>query len=141
MMCRVLITLVGSVLLTLSGTARGDDSQDVLKRLKGEWVVESSTISGKEFPPGKGGRVVFSGDKMTVSPAGVGKSRVDTFKIDVSKTPHEMDYLREKENAGFATPKLIFELDGDTLKICQGRERPKEFTDNKQLLMVLKRKK
>ena len=54
-----------------------------------------------------------------------------------------MDLNPENERLKADVGKAIYELDGDTLKLCLGPpdNRPTEFTDKDKALLVLKRKK
>lgn len=126
--------------------ARTDHASGVAKELEGTWIVQSVTLDGREIFPRKGGQVVFIGDTVTTTPA-EGSHWTQKFTIDASKTPNEIDY----EYVGDPVPKAfeqnrtmfgIFELDGDTLTLCiHGLNRPTEFSDKGQRLLVLTRKK
>ena len=67
-----------------------------------------------------------------------------TFVVDPSQKPKSMDFTLEKDKTKRTTG-AIYELQGDTLKICYfegGKGRPKEFvSDEKTVLGVLKREK
>jgi uncharacterized protein (TIGR03067 family) len=77
-------------------------------------------------------KLVIEGDKYTVT---VGKS-IDkgTTKIDPSKKPKAMDILGvEGPNKG-KTILAIYELNGNTLRVCYdlaGKNRPTEFKTKK----------
>jgi uncharacterized protein (TIGR03067 family) len=85
---------------------------------------------------------VVKGDKVTVSTGDKVVAEV-TITVDPSKKPKWMDSVTTGEDKKALA---IYELDGDTLKICVGLkgERPKEFTGKKDsgcALYVYKREK
>jgi uncharacterized protein (TIGR03067 family) len=117
------------------------------EKLQGTWHAVSGEAEGKDVSEEfvKKLSIVFTGDKITVS--GLVRGEKDTgvegtFKLDPAAKPKTIDInLTNKEDA-----LGIYELDGDTLKLCvveaANNERPTEFAGkNKQVLMVLKRQK
>jgi uncharacterized protein (TIGR03067 family) len=113
-----------------------------MKRLKGTWVIQSATRDGKTLNHLKGGQLVFDGGKLTIKPA-VGDEEEATCKVDPSQKPKTMDLDPENEKLKADLSKAIYELDGNTLKLCIGPpdKRPAEFTDKSRALLVLERKK
>jgi uncharacterized protein (TIGR03067 family) len=111
-----------------------DDKVDLekeVKKFQGTWTFESSETSGKELPASelKGLILNFEADKHTVK-KGDEVLQAGTQKLDPSKSPKTIDVtVTEGENKG----KImlgIYEIDGDTLKVCfdpQGKKRPTEF--------------
>jgi RNA polymerase sigma factor (sigma-70 family) len=92
--------------------------------LEGTWKVirlERNGVEAKEKAT-----VIIKGNKFTIEPE-AGNPRTSTFKIDPSKKPKWFDDVPE----GSAAWPGIYELDGDTLKICFDSEgtlkRPSEF--------------
>ena len=131
-----LVTLLCTLVLTASGGigARVDDKADVekeLKKFQGTWTFESVEAGGKEVPADlfKGMTVTFEGDRYTVK-KGDEVIQVGTQKLDPSKSPKTIDVtMIEGPNKG-AVMLGIYEIDGDTLKVCfdpQGKKRPTEF--------------
>ena len=131
-----LVTLLCTVILTASGGtgARADDKADAekeLKKLQGTWTFESVEVGGKEAPAAdyKSMTVTFEGGKFTVK-TGDEVIQVGTEKLDPSKSPKAIDVtMTEGPNKG-AVMLGIYEIDGDTLKVCfdpQGKKRPTEF--------------
>ena len=131
-----LVTLLCTLGLTASGGtgARADDKADVekeLKKFQGTWTFESVEAGGKKAPPDelKGLTITFAGDKFTVK-KGDELIQAGTQKIDPSKSPKTIDVrMTEGLNKG-AVMLGIYEIDGDTLKVCfdpQGKKRPTEF--------------
>jgi uncharacterized protein (TIGR03067 family) len=131
-----LVTLLCGLVLTASGGtgARADDKEDVekeLKKFQGAWTFESVEMGGKEEPATdfKGMTVTFENNKITVK-KGDEVIQVGTQKLDPSKSPRTIDVtVAEGRNKG--TVMLgIYEVSGDTLKVCfdpEGKKRPTEF--------------
>ena len=131
-----LVTLLCTCVLTVSvgAGARAGDKADVekeLKKFQGTWTVELVEAEGKELPidPFKGMTVTFEGDKYTVK---IGEKVIQTAtqKLDPSKSPKTLDgTVAEGPNKGTVILG-IYEIGGDTLKICfdpEGKKRPTEF--------------
>jgi uncharacterized protein (TIGR03067 family) len=123
----------GFAALGWSGAPAGDkaDLEKEVRKFQGTWTIESSETGGKAIPPGelKGLIVIFEGDKHTVK-KGDEVIQVGTQKLEPSKSPKAIDVaMTEGPNKG-AVMLGIYEIDGDTLKVCfdpQGKERPTEF--------------
>jgi uncharacterized protein (TIGR03067 family) len=131
-----LVTLLCAFVLTaLGGTgARAGDKADVekeLQKFQGTWTFESAEAGGRQLPAGdlKGLVLIFEGDKHTVK-KGDEVVRVGTQKLDPSKSPKAIDVtITEGVNKG-AVMLGIYEITGDTLKVCfdaEGKKRPTEF--------------
>ena len=114
--------------------ALADDKPDLekeVRKFQGTWTIESSVTGGKELPPGdlKGFLLIYEGDKHTLKHRDQ-VFQVGTQKIDPSKSPKTIDVtMTEGPNKG-AVMLGIYEIDGDTLKVCfdpQGKKRPTEF--------------
>jgi uncharacterized protein (TIGR03067 family) len=128
-----LFCAVGFAALGWSG-APADDKADLgkeVRKFQGTWTIESSETGGKAIPPGelKGLIVIFEGDKHTVK-RGDEVIQVGTQKLDPSESPKAIDVtMTEGPNKG-AVMLGIYEIDGDTLKVCfdpRGKKRPTEF--------------
>ena len=128
-----LFCAVGFAAFGGSGTL-ADDQVDLKKevsKFQGTWTFESSETGGKELPAGelKGLILTFEGDKHTVK-KGDEVIQVGTQKLDPSKSPKTID-VTVVEGLNKGTVMLgIYEIDGDTLKVCfdpQGKKRPTEF--------------
>jgi uncharacterized protein (TIGR03067 family) len=146
-----LVVLFFTLLLTASGgtVARADDKADIEKELKkfhGTWTFESIEAGGKEQPAAdfKGMTVAFEGDKYTVK-KGDEVIQVATQKLDPSKSPKTIDVtVAEGLNKG-SIILGIYEVSGDTLKVCfdpEGKKRPTEFKSaagSENLVVVHKR--
>ena len=131
-----LVALFCAVGLAASGGsgALADEKADLekeVRKFQGTWTFESSESGGKELPAGelKGLILTFEGHKHTVKKSDE-VIQVGTQKLDPSKSPKTIDVtMAEGPNKG--TVMLgIYEIDGDTLKVCfdpQGKKRPTEF--------------
>ena len=111
-----------------------DDKADVekeVRKFQGTWTFESCATGGKELPAGelKGLILTFEDDKHTVK-KGDEVIQVGTQKLDPSKSPKTID-VTMVEGPHKGTVMLgIYEIDGDTLKVCfdpEGKTRPTEF--------------
>lgn len=129
-----LITLLCTLGLIASAGAIADDKSDIekdLKKLQGIWTFESVEAGGKEMPAAefKSMTVTFEGDKFTVKMGGEA-IQVGVQKLDPSKSPKAIDVtIVEGLNKG-AVMLGIYDVDGDTLKVCfdpEGKKRPTEF--------------
>jgi uncharacterized protein (TIGR03067 family) len=142
-----LVTLLCT--LTSTGTgARADDKADVEKELKkflGAWTFESVETGGKEIPAAefKGITVVFEGDKYTVK-KGDEVIQAATQKLDPTKSPKTLDVTVAKGLNKGTILLGIYEISGDTLKVCfdpEGKKRPTQFkaASGSQTFVVHKR--
>ena len=130
------VTLLYVLFITASvGTGAGaDEKTDVekeLKKFQGAWTFKSIQAGGKDEPPAEFKRitVTFEGDKYTVR-QGNEVIQVAKHKLDPSKSPKTVDVtVVEGENKGTVLCG-IYEISGDTLKVCfdpKGKKRPTEF--------------
>ena len=106
------------------------------------WVPETAELGGKPLPTNFS--LKLDGSKYEVSAENLDKG---TYKIDPAATPKTMDIIGvEGPNAGRKIA-AIYELEGDTLRICYGLgggARPTEFkspSGTKVFLVTYKRKK
>jgi len=128
-----LLCAVGFAASGGSGTLADDkaDLEKEVRKFQGAWTFESSETGGKELPASElaGLILTFEGDKHTVK-KGNEMVQVGTQKLDPSKSPKAIDVtLTEGVNKG-AVMLGIYEINGDTLKVCfdaAGKKRPTEF--------------
>jgi len=143
-----------SVVLTFlslvgAASAQADDAKKDQDGLQGSWEVVELVMDGKPAPEAtrKEIKIVFKGEKMTLTgPEGIGK-REFSFKLDPSKKPKSIDFNPLEGQFKGKTSPAIYELKRDELKLCmpnRGKERPTEFKagEGSNLgLFVLKRSK
>jgi uncharacterized protein (TIGR03067 family) len=132
------------------GAVQGEDGQetgkDVLKKIQGTWKFVSQEMDGNALPKEEVAKhtITFAGDKWTVRSEGK-VVQAGTHKFDPTKKPAQVDAaVTEGEDKG-STMLGIYELKGDTLKVCfdpKGKERPKEFSSKDgRLTAVVEREK
>jgi len=145
-----LVTLFYTLgLIASSGTGVwADDKADVekeVKKFQGTWTFESVEAGGKKLPadPFKGITVTFEGDKYAVKKGGE-VVEAATQKLDPAKSPKTLDAKVTDGPNKEAVILGIYEISGDTLKVCfdpEGKKRPTEFKaeSGSQTLVVHKR--
>jgi uncharacterized protein (TIGR03067 family) len=121
-----------AVLLALGLLLGADDKQADAKKdqekLQGEWTMQSGERDGEQFPDDllKSLKRTVTGDKYTITRDGETFAK-GTYTLDPSQKPKTIDAKLEGNDQPV---RGIYELDGDTLKICvagPGEARPKEF--------------
>jgi len=120
--------------------ARAADTQDS-KSIQGAWTPLKAELGGQPFPPAvlKTISLKLHNGKYDVSVAG--EPDRGTYTIDPSTKPKSMSVTgTDGPNKGKTFP-AIYELDGDTLKICydlSGKQRPADFktTEGTRLYLV-----
>lgn len=117
----------------LLGGGRKATSETVLKQIQGTWqFIISQEMDGKPRPAAdvKKIKITFTDDKWSVREDGK-VVQAGTHQFDPSKKPGQVDAkVAEGEGKG-STMLGIYELKGDTLKVCfdpMGKERPTSFT-------------
>jgi uncharacterized protein (TIGR03067 family) len=123
------------------GLVFADDKKD--DKLDGKWLIVSVERDGKADDAFKGGARVIAGGKYTLADKN-GKATPGTFKVDPSKKPKTIDMMPAEGQYKGKTLLGIYEVDGQTLKICfaePGKERPTEFASKGAVLAIHKREK
>jgi uncharacterized protein (TIGR03067 family) len=111
-----------------------------MKKMNGTWVPVSGELGGNKLPAEqlKTIKLEIKGEQYTVT---VG-DKVDkgTVKMDAAKKPKEIDITgTDGPNKG-KTMLAIYELKGDTLRVCYdlgGKARPTEFASKANTLQFL----
>jgi uncharacterized protein (TIGR03067 family) len=127
-------------------SARADEKADEWKALKGTWTVEKVIFNGVDAKDMLGSVILTMEDgKYTVDFAG--NAHKGSIELKLKEKPRQMDIDEtEGPNKGTKT-KAIYELNGDTLKVCyslEGKDRPTTFESKEgsdTLFVVYKRKK
>ena len=127
---------------------RADDpkpKKDDAAAMDGKWAMTSGEMAGTAFPAEVTKSLTLILDKGKYTVKSPGPDDLGTTTIDATKTPKELDIKgTEGPNKG-KTILAIYELDGDTLKVCydlEGKKRPTEFKtakESKQFLATYQR--
>jgi uncharacterized protein (TIGR03067 family) len=138
-----LLFVLGVGLVAAGDNTPGEAARKEMKKLEGTWTVEKAAMDGKSVKD-KFKEVVIAADRFIVKGIG-GKEEVAKYRVDPSKKPKTMDFTvpEEVQKKAVRPGQAIYELTGDTLRLCVGPpgRRPREFSDQKQILLLLKRKK
>jgi uncharacterized protein (TIGR03067 family) len=104
--------------------------QEDLAKLQGSWTLHALELEGQEMPPMGG--IEIAGSRFTS--IGMGHEYAGTVEIDDSAKPKRFDMVfTEGPEAGNRNCG-IYELDGDTWKIClnmHGKDRPRSFASKR----------
>jgi uncharacterized protein (TIGR03067 family) len=146
-----------------AGTGRADDAakkddDDAAKKdlalLEGTWVIAGKEFMGKKATKEEveklRGKLVIKDGKWALWSDDNDKGKEEivyeaTFKFDAAAKPKELDLAYTSGVDKGTTKKAIYEIDGDTLRVCypfMGAGRPTEFAgppEGKALLMTYKR--
>jgi len=101
-----------------------------IDRLQGAWEIVSLEVEGATMGESafRGSRIVVQGNKFTS--VSMGATYKGTMKIDAGKEPKALDLLFEEGPEKGNRSLAIYELDGETWKICltlSGKTRPTAF--------------
>ncbi|HXG12536.1 MAG TPA: TIGR03067 domain-containing protein [Gemmataceae bacterium] len=140
------VLMVLAVGLLLAADDKEDAARKELEKLQGTWEMAALEVEGQPVPAEKlqGTTLLIKGDRYIV------KVKDQTYEtiitLDPTKKPKTIDMVfldgpnKDKVHRG------IYELEGDTFKLCRGlgpdRERPTEFAtwpDTGVFLVVWKR--
>jgi uncharacterized protein (TIGR03067 family) len=104
--------------------------QAELKRFEGRWSYASAIVDGKPAPEAilKAGRLDLAGEKFTLIASDA--THKGTFAVDPAAAPKTIDVTFSEGPRAGQTCKGIYELNGDTCKVCialAGQPRPTEF--------------
>ena len=127
------VLLVAGAALAIAADDKKDDAKAELKKFEGTWQLVSSEPEGEKAPAEaiKTAKATAKGNKVTLSVGGKEIMEL-TFTVDPTKKPKTIDSTatsgpdKGKKSLG------IYEIEGDTLKICYNeKERPKDFSAKK----------
>jgi uncharacterized protein (TIGR03067 family) len=112
------------------GAARIKAVRDELNRFGATWKFVSINVEGRSVPAERFGedRLILKGKEFTTTVGGI--TTTGTFKVDPTAAPKAIDITFKDGPGKDITQKGIYELDGDTQKICwaaPGKARPTEF--------------
>ena len=138
-MKRSLWLLAGVAILLVAADAKDDEKKEY-ERFTGTWVFESVEVGGEKLALDalKGAGLTIDGNKFTAKEK---EGAVHgTYKVDLSKKPKTIDVTFSDGPEKGKTMLGIYELDGDTYKVCfdiSGKERPTKFESKKGTMLVL----
>ena len=128
------------VAIALIAADKGEQKKEGdAEKIQGKWIVVESYRKGEKVDTSVGDVVTFSGKKLTIVQAGSKFEVEAVFELRPDKKPPELDMTKR------TTITAIYELAGDTLKICAldfGKGRPDAVgtaADDNRTLRVLKR--
>jgi uncharacterized protein (TIGR03067 family) len=120
-----------AVISIAAETAKEDEAKKDLEKLQGTWTMAALEVDGKLVPEEKlkSSTLTIKGDKYIIK---VGEmTHETTIKIDPGKKPKEIDMTFLDGPNKDKTLKGIYEIDGDTFKMCRGltadKDRPSDF--------------
>jgi uncharacterized protein (TIGR03067 family) len=128
------------IVLALASAGRCGDADKDRKAMEGTWLPLTADLGDKKFPEEvlKTMKLVMAGDKYTVTVGA--QTDQGTVKLDPTQKPKSMDIKgTEGPNKDKSIP-AIYELTGDTLRICYGlggQNRPTEFNTKGNALWFL----
>jgi uncharacterized protein (TIGR03067 family) len=126
--------LAFALVISFSLVTFADDAKDSAA-LQGTWLPAAAELGGKPFPDEirKTIKLVVKEDKYTVT---VGtKLDKGSVKLNSSAKPKRMDITSSEGPNKDKTFKAIYEIDGDTLKVCYelaGGDYPTEFKSTEE---------
>ena len=131
-------------LLALAGSLAAADAPKDAEKIQGSWKVVSAEDSGRKAPEETIKSLRWSVTKDAITYKVGNKATRWAYKLDPARKPKWMDLTE-----GDRTRLAIYELEGDTLKVCfaEGtqKERPTAFESKpnspNDVLIVLKREK
>jgi uncharacterized protein (TIGR03067 family) len=142
----------GLIILAVAFLLAADDADDQVKkelaRFEGTWKWVSVEMEKMKLEADalEHPRLKLMGDKFTVTEEN-NATFGGTFKVDPSKKPKTIDVTITDGPEKGKTYLGIYELEGDTYKVCtdpEGKSRPREFSvkpGSGHVLEVLKREK
>lgn len=115
-----------ALLIAAATTARADD----LQAMAGTWIVAAAEAEGKpvESDDLKALVVKITGDRYEVLTKD--GTKAGTLKLDETQKPKTMDATSTEGDDIGKVVKAIYELTGDTMRVCYGFDagtRPTEF--------------
>ena len=142
-----MLTVAVLVLGLSAATADDKAEKDELDKLNGTWKGVSVVEDGKEMPKAEAEavRLTVTGEKYMLKLRD--QDIEGTHKLDPTKKPKQIEAVRTKGPEKGQKMVGIYELDGDTFKVCfaaPGKDRPTEFKSaagSGHRLLVLKREK
>jgi uncharacterized protein (TIGR03067 family) len=120
------VAAFAALVLPFTPAAKADD----LKALEGTWRAVSLVADGKPVDTGdlQGLELTIKGDRYSVNTKD--GQDIGTLKLDETQNPRTMDATKTEGLDAGKQVKAIYQIDGDTLKVCvasENGERPTEL--------------
>jgi uncharacterized protein (TIGR03067 family) len=101
-----------------------------LDDLQGSWTITSLVVDGQPLPAAmlQGARIAINGDRFVST--GMGAEYAGVLVADAASRPRQLDMKFDTGPERGNTNPCIYELDGETLKLCiatRGSVRPAKF--------------
>jgi uncharacterized protein (TIGR03067 family) len=131
----------------ISGADPAEDAKKEIEKFRGTWKWISMESEGTKLPEAtfKDSRLIMDGDKFIARDPK--ETLSGTFTVSVIRKPKTIDVIFDEGPEKGKVFKGIYELEGDTYKVCialPGKDRPTEFVskpESGQVLQVLRREK
>jgi uncharacterized protein (TIGR03067 family) len=143
----ICLVLAASLTALAAEESADHKTPDYQKTLQGDWIPVKAELAGKPMPEAVLKTISLKLVKNEYEVLVAGKPDKGTWTIDPTAKPKGMKITGVKgPNAGKTFP-AIYELAGDTLRVCydlSGKKRPTEFktkADTKLYLVTYQRKK
>ncbi len=146
--------LIVAVSLLAADAAPAQDAKKDLALLEGTWAMVSREFMGKKASDEEikklNTKVVFKGNTITIWSRDAGTDEIVselTFKLDPTTKPKSLDFTMTSGPTKGQTAVAIYELEGDSLKVCYAvgeAKRPTQFAaanDSEWVLLSYKREK
>ena len=117
-----------------------DDARKALDPLQGKWKLTRLEIDGRPGPKDAlNATIAITGDKLILTlkgPGGKEEKKSLTLRLDATKSPGHIDMKPEGPPTKDDTSLGIYELKGNTLRICgsdppRSKDRPTSFEAKK----------
>jgi uncharacterized protein (TIGR03067 family) len=151
---RLSLVLILAAGLLYGEIARAQDAKKDQEQLQGTWMMVSREFMGKKASEEEikklNTKIVVKGDMITVWSKDAGTDEVvseSTFKVDPTTKPKSLDFTMTSGPSKGQTAVAIYELEGDSLKVCYAvgeTKRPTQFAaanDTEWVLLTYKREK
>jgi uncharacterized protein (TIGR03067 family) len=131
-MRRIALSFLMALFLVAAAPAPDDAVKEEMAKLEGTWSVQELTVDGKKLPKEDISkiRVVLKAGTYALEVEGK-VFEEGTWMIDPTKKPRTIDTTPKTGDNKGKLSQGIYELDGDTLKMCVGsagkEDRPKDF--------------
>ena len=127
-------------ILAISLVARADAPTDDAQAMQGTWTPTTAELGGQAMPDALLKSISLKLDKDHYEAHVGDKSDKGTYTLDTASEPKGMSITgTEGPNRG-KTFLAIYQLDGDTLRVCyelSGEKRPSEFKTSKGTTLYL----